>query len=81
MDTPPPGTYSKVVAERGNCLAKCTGGRIHEQGGTLSDNLRCGTSFAESFTLASDESDEGSLLRNRSSIARIQRVISSISLT
>ena len=50
VDTPPPGTYSKVVTERGNYLAKCTGGRIHEQGGTLSDNLHCETSFAESST-------------------------------
>lgn len=81
LDTASPGTYSKVAAERADCLAECTGGRRREQDGKLSDNLHCGTSFAESFTLAGDESDEGSFLRNRSSIARIQRVISSVSLT
>ena len=79
LDTARPGTGSKVVAERGDCPAECIGGRI--EGGELIDNPHCVTSFAESFTLAGDESDEGSFLRNCSSIARIQRVISTISLT
>ena len=46
LDIAHPGTNSKVVVERGDCLAECTGGRLgHEPGGKLGDNLHCVTSL------------------------------------